>query len=132
LENSLGLKPEELNDAVDELEEQGMVKVLKEMGTGPYDFSQIEPTYVLYREFREHLPYNADADAKEVAAALVALGEAEAAYLAERTKLSPGRLNRAVAYLEDYGLADVQKWLGTAPYDFGLATATRRTRQFVS
>jgi len=131
LAEALATDAQTLNDAVDELEDEGLVKTLKLMGTGQYDFAQVEPTYVLYRVFSVYLAYDPDQDVRVTAAAVAAAGEIEAPRLADRTGLSPGRLNRSVAYLEDYGLADVIRVLGTAPYDFGQILATRRTRQFV-
>lgn len=132
LTDALDLDPQTLNDAVDELEEQGLVTAMKLMGTSPYEFAQIEPTYVLYREFSKYLPYDPDEDVRVTAAAVAAAGEIEGPELAERTHLPPGRLNRAVAYLEDYGLATVIKVLGTSPHTFGRVMATRRTRQFIA
>jgi predicted nucleotide-binding protein len=45
------------------------------------------------------------------------------------TDLSPLRLNQAVELLEDYGLADVEKFMGTAPFTFGMVRATSTGRQ---
>lgn len=130
LEKGLGLDPRTLNDAVDELKEAGLVRTLQTLGTAPYEFYQVEPTYVLFREFAQFLPYSPDEDIRIVAAAVAATGRIDGSTLAARTSLSPGRINRAVAYLEDYGVARVRNWLGTRPFDFGDVQATRRTRQF--
>lgn len=120
-----------VNDAVDELEELGAVRVRRAMGTAPYDFMQVEPTYVLFREGAEHLSYDPSEDVRVVASAVVGVETADGPRLQELTGLSPGRLNRAVDYLEDYAVAGVTKWMGTSPYTFGEVDATRRTRQFV-
>ena len=37
----------------------------------------------------------------------------------------------AVSYLEDYGIIQIFKYMGTAPYSFSSVWATRSTRQFV-
>ncbi len=129
LQEALGLEPEIINDAVDELEEAGLVRTLKTVGTAPYDFYQLEPTYVLYRDFSEHLNYNPEDDVRVVAAAVASVGQINATALAKECSLSPGRLNRAVAYLIDYGLVEASQELGTFPYTFSWLRANRRTRQ---
>lgn len=129
LANALSLAPIEVNDAVDELESQGLAETGKEVGTHPYDFSYVEATYLLYHAFADHLPYDPATDVKTVLTALAALRQADGATLASKTSLSAGRLNRAVDYIKDRGLAEVLLAVGTAPYSFMLAEATRQTRQ---
>ena len=129
-----GLKLDALsvNDAVDELDEAGMVQVLKALGTHPYEFYQLEPTYVLYMEFSKYLHYNPEEDIRITAAAVASAGQVENQQLANETHLSPGRLNCAVEYLADYGLVEKIQELGTHPFSFSFLMANRRTRQFVS
>lgn len=131
LTKGVELDAQTINDAVDELEEAGLVKTIKTLGTGEFDFYQVEPTYVLFREFAEFLPYDPDDDVRVIAAAVAASGRADGPSLAGTTQLPPGRINQAVAFLGDYGLADIVKWMGTSPFSFGEVHATRRTRQFV-
>jgi hypothetical protein len=126
-----GLDTENVNDAIDELKETGMVRTLDWFGTHPFTFGQAEPTYALFIRLKDHLDYNPEADIVAVAAAIVALKNTNGAGLAEHTGLPPHRLNRAMAYVQDYRLADVVNVLGTAPYHFGYVSATRRTRDFV-
>lgn len=125
----LGLSALEVNDAVDELEFQGLAEVHREMGTSPYSFGSVEPTYLLHHAFAQALPYDPEADVRSVLAALTALGRASGPDLLARTSLSHGRLNRAVDYIKDNGYADVLLALGTAPFSFLEAAATRLTRQ---
>ena len=132
LSSALNLDPQAINDAVDELEEAGMVRILRAFGTAPYEFYQFQPTYVLYGEFSEYLDYNPEEDIRITAAAVASAKQIESQQLAERTGLSPGRLNRAVEYLADYGLVDKIQSMGTYPFSFLALIATRRTRQFVS
>jgi hypothetical protein len=132
LSEALNLVPEEVNDAVDELKERGLAYTIDYLGTAPYHFGQVGPTYALHLQFKGSLPYDPETDIKTVAAAVSALGSANGEALTQHTSLSPGRLNRAVKYLEDYGLVRVMKVLGTAPYSFGTVSATRHTRQYVS
>ncbi len=132
LSAALSLDSQTINDAVDELEEDGMVRTLKAFGTAPYQFVQIHPTYVLYREFSRYLDYNPEEDIRVTAAAVASAGEIDNQELAKKTGLSPGRLNRAVAYLADYNLLKRLQSMGSYPYTFEHVIATRRTRQFVA
>ena len=126
------LSAQELNDAVDELESNGLVKAHKVFGTAPYYFADVAPTYALFLHFRnEGLNYDPMEDVKAVAAAIVAKESLRGNELREAVPISPGRLNRAVAYLEDNGYVRVVKTFGTRPYDFRDVQATRQTRQFV-
>jgi hypothetical protein len=67
-----------------------------------------------------------------VASTIAAKKQIDGAELAESTELSPLRINRAVAYIKDYGVADVHQYLGTAPFDFGDVWSTIATRRFVA
>jgi len=129
LAEDLRLTPIELNDAVDELEGQGLAETNNELGTHPYSFRFVEPTYLLYHTFTSVLQYSPAEDARVVITAIAALGQAEGPALQRQTSLSPGRLNRAVAYIKDHGYAEIILALGTAPYAFLYAIATRVTRQ---
>ena len=127
-----GLDPVALNDAVEELEERGAARVLRVLGTGKFTFWQVEPTHITYWDLASALDYDPVEDLRVVAAAIVgAGGYVRGSQLAELTGLMPGRLNRAVAHLDDEGLADVSKLIGTFPFSFGSVAANRRTRQFV-
>lgn len=132
IEETSKLTPEEINDAVDELEENGLIKTRNYLGTAPYTFGEVIPTYLIYHEYKDVLTYDPYTDIKTVASAIVALKQSDGKSLTEYTKLSYGRLNRAVEYLEDYGIVEVHQYMGTYPYVFGQVEATRKTRQFVS
>ncbi|MBN1762715.1 MAG: toll/interleukin-1 receptor domain-containing protein [Methanomicrobia archaeon] len=125
------LSADDLNDAVDELESYGLVKTIKVSGTAPYSFFQISPTYALYLHFKEDLDYDPYEDIKAVASAVAAKGKLNGDQIQFIVKLPPVRINRAVSYLEDYGMVQVLKYSGTAPYNFGQLIATRHTRNFV-
>lgn len=126
------LTGEEINDAVEELEEYGLIQTRKYLGTAPYNFGDVEPTYALFLHFKEEgLNYDPVEDIKSVASAVASKGQIDGSGLQELCRLQPVRLNRAVAYLEDYGIVRVHKFLGTAPFSFGLVEATQKTRQFV-
>ena len=124
---------EEFNDALDEMEEFELVKLSKYIGTHPYNFAHLTPSYKLFLDFKdEGLKYNPEEDIKVVAVAIVEKNEEIwGKDLKDSTKLSPIRINYAVAYLNDHGLIKVLNVCGTAPYDFGIIDATRHTRDFV-
>lgn len=127
------LRVEDINDAVDELEEYGLVKTNKYPGTAPYDFGSIEPIYTTFIHFmNEGLDYNPVEDIKTVASAVASKGQIDGKNLQELTKLPALRLNRAVAYLENNGIINNFIFSGTAPFNFGTLEAIRKTRQFVS
>lgn len=128
LQDHFMIDPLALNDAVDELEDGGLIRVLRTLGK---HFHQIEPTYVLFREFAARLDYDPTQDVHEVAAAVVAKSQIRGDELRETTRLPSSRINRAVAYLDDYGLVQVVRTLGTSPFTFSWVKATYRTRRFV-
>jgi len=132
LSTALDLDSQTINDAIDELDEAGMVRKFKELGGMAYQFVQFEPTYVLYREFSRYLDYDPEEDIKITAAAVASAGEINNEELSKKTGLSPGRLNRAVAYLSDYNLVEIVQTIGNYPFTFHHLVATRRTRQFVA
>jgi hypothetical protein len=126
----LELSPTEVNDAVEELEDRGLVRTLKHFGTQPFGFGSVAVTYALYLHFAEALSYAPEDDIRVVASAVAATDQIDSRGLQVKTGLGPGRLNRAVDYLQDYGVAKVIKVLGTAPFTFGYVMATRHTRVF--
>jgi hypothetical protein len=127
------LPAELINDAVDELRANGLVRVHKFLGTAPYEFGLVEPTYALAYTFPDYIDgeIQPQADVAQVAAAIASLGEADGRQLSEHLKFEPNRINFAVEYLRDYGLIETRDYLGTAPFSFGRAVATRATRQLV-
>lgn len=126
------MNTEEFNDAIGELEEYGLVKKMKAMGMHPYDFVRVNPTYALYMHFKDELNYNPEDDIKSVAVVVKEKKQTGGKELHSLLNISPVRLNRAVAFLEDYGYIDVIPELGTAPYEFGIVITTRHTRKFVN
>lgn len=129
LAESLSFTPTEVNDAVDELESQGLAETNNELGTHPFDFRFVEATYLLFHALSDFLTYSPRDDVKVVLSAVAALENADGSKLQSHTRLSPGRLNRAVDYIKDNGYAEVLLALGTAPYGFMEVRATRATRQ---
>lgn len=129
LTETLSLTPTEVNDAVDELESQGLAETNNELGTHPFDFGFVEPTYLLFHTMNEFLSYNPRDDVKVVINAIAALVSTDGPNLESSTHLSHGRLNKAVDYIKDHGYAKVINAIGTAPFGFLEIRATRETRQ---
>lgn len=133
LKEKLGFSVEETNDAIDELKRLGLVGTIDYLGTHPYEYGDVTPTYALFLHFSGHgLAYDPEEDIKSVASAVTAKKKVDGESLAEATGLSPLRINRAVAYLNDYGVIELIQELGTAPFDFSEAWATAATRRFVA
>lgn len=133
LKEKLDFSVEETDDAIDELENLGLVETRNYFGTHPFSHGDVIPTYALFIHFKGHgLTYDPDNDIKIIASTIAAKKQIDGSGLADSTDLSPLRINRAVAYLKDYGVADVHEYMGTAPYDFGNVWATGATRRFVA
>lgn len=133
LSERLELSPQETDDAVDELESLGLAETLNYLGTHPFTHGEVWPTYALFLHFQgQALDYDPEEDIKAVASAIAAQERTSGEKLRELTGLPPLRINRAVAYLEDYGIVRVIKEMGTAPFDFGAVWATGTTRRFVA
>lgn len=132
LSGKIGLNPEETDDAIDELKNLGLVKTVDYFGTHPFSHGDVEPTYALFLHFKdEGLPYDPEEDIKTVAAAIAAQKQVDGSKLLEVTGLTPLRINRAVSYLEDYGIARVTHEMGSGTFDFGFIWSTSATRRFV-
>lgn len=123
----------EINDALDELKELGLIEVRYDIGSQPYKFSSVQPTCHLYLYFSDTgiLGYDATGDLKMIANIVASKNETEGEEIAEKTGLSSIRINRAVQCLDDNGIIDVSYTLGVNPYTFGHIRATRETREFV-
>jgi hypothetical protein len=132
LANRLNFSPEETDDAIDELARCGFIKTFDHFGTAPYSHGEIEATYALFIKQEESvLGYSPFEDIKLLMAEIASNHECDGNKLLNLTKLPPLRINRAIAYIEDNGLANVVHTLGTAPFDFRYVDATYITRRFV-
>jgi TIR domain len=129
---ALACTPIELNDAVDELLERGLVTTNVSMGMAPFGFVRVEPTYRLYHHFRERLAYDPADDIRAVVSCVASLEETNAERVAHETLLPAGRFNRAVEYIHDHSVAEVIQFMGSYPYVFAFIRATRKTRQIAA
>lgn len=130
----LGFEPTEINDAIEELERLGLVKTHNVLGTAPYNYKWVTPTYALFLHFKDAgMAYDPEEDIKAVANTIASQNRMiEGQTIRETTKLPPLRINRAVEYLDDYGIVKALKMVGTAPFSFGAVQATGATRRFVA
>lgn len=126
----------QLNDAADELEAKGLAKLHRYLGTAPYSFAVIQPTYILPLFLQEagasNLNYDPLRDIIEIVAAVAASEAIDGPQLLEQLKLSPWRVNNAVEYLDDHGIVQVLRALGTSPFAFMSLQATPATRRFAT
>ncbi len=123
----------EINDAVDELKEYGLIKTRVFLNCAPYNFSSVTPKYQFFLTFRdEGLNYDPIADIKTVTVVVVSNGKLDAKTLNALCGIPPLRLNRVIDYLDDNGKLKVERPIGTAPFNFWLVEATRKTRQFAA
>lgn len=131
---SLSLRPEDLDDAVNELEEDGVVKVIRPMGCAPFRFAIVMPTYRLALRLRgtPAIGYDPETDIRIVTNAIASQRSGGGVRLAALTELSPTRINAAVQYLDDRGLVKVYRAQGTRPFTFLQVNATSATRRFVA
>ncbi len=130
-----GTSPQDISDAVDELEEYGLIETIRYMGTAPFNFGQLNPTYALYLHFQDlQLGYDPSEDVKTIACALAASTSeyVSSGKLQEVTQLPPCRINRAASYLNDTVVIGLLRCLGTAPFSFQSAQVTWKTRQFAA
>ncbi len=134
LAKSLEFAPEQLNDAAEELEAIGLVKLHHFLGTAPYSFGLLEATYALALQLKgtNALDYDPEEDILIVAVAIAESDVVTGPQLEEATKLPPSRINNAVQYLDDYGIVRTLATLGTMPFTFAQVTATAATRRFVA
>src|SRR5439155_3388308 len=133
LQTSTGFSPEAVSDGADELEEHGMVRLTRTIGSGPFRFAILQPTYALVYTFHDHVkqPFDPQEDIRMVTATIAALENADGSALSARVPMPAARINLAVSYLSDYGVIRVLKALGTGPFNFAIARATVATRPFV-
>lgn len=130
--------PEEINDAIDELWEAGLVEEpSKGPGKLPYVFRHVQPNFRLYQHFQGvDLGYSPEEDVRRVAACIVNLKKdmVEGHLLTDTLGLPKIRVNRAIGWLAGKSLVEVPD--GTCSSAGGFAfrwvRPTRKTRQFVA
>lgn len=129
LQQSTSLDPDDINDAVDELESVGAVEVHKGAGTAPFLFHYVTVTSEAFFLAEGLFDYDPKEDVRIVAAALGALRSSNGEGLKKETKLDPARINRAVEHLDRNGLVVTRGHFGTAPYSFHSVEATPAMRR---
>lgn len=127
------LNDDDITDAVDELERQGLVTKLHEKSTLPFDFAGIYPTNALFATFdKEYKDWDSEADALRIAADLVnGAGSDSVPVLAERYGWTPRRMNPAVNYLVDNLLCNTTEEYGFHPWCRHWIQKNHDTRRFV-
>jgi len=129
----LQITPLELGGAASELEDLGMVKLLKTFGCGEAGFSELAPSKAFFIATDSALQnWNPEEDAVTLAAAMVNGGEQSGGLADLDRTLGWGarRLNPAANYLALNGIIRPFHEMGSHPYTFSSAAITHRTRRF--
>lgn len=126
LAEALSLDETEISDGLEELEERGLVDIgedmLIEVAPKASAWLYVENDYLGFDPLRVML---------SVAQCVVGHDQVDAATLETDTGLSPKRMNIAALALKDQGCLHLIQAMGTAPYLFAEARATRHTRQWL-
>ncbi len=126
LAGELNLNDIELDDGLDELEERDLIGA---MGNMRFEVTPKALAW-LYIE-SDYLGFDPLRDMLSVAQCVVGHDKVDAATLETDTGLSSKRLNIAALALKDQGYLHLIQTLGTAPYLFAEAWATRHTRRWL-
>lgn len=129
----LGMTPESINSAVRELETRNYVRVVRSLGTSPFEFQAIIATHGMVRDFAMVLenPYDPDDDIRRIADAISKMGSADGRTLQEAVQITAARINSAVGVLENYGVVTTVRALGTMPYEFAIVQSTPNLQRFL-
>lgn len=129
------LSDEAIEDAVDELADQGIVSVPSLMGHGdPLGFPFIRPRNTLFTNIEPKLSRTDPAgDALRIAVDLMNAQDQSdwLSKLAESYGWSPRRMNPAVAWLMERDLVETGNEIGSHPWITHWIRATPKTRRFV-
>ncbi len=126
LSEILGLTATEVDDAVDELEEQELIKPMRTT------FGDVTPTAGAWLHISsDELGFDLWRDMLAVAQCVVNHGRISTDILEADTGLSQQRINIATLALEHLGAIKLIRYSGTTPYHFGEAQATRQTREWL-
>ncbi len=124
------LATNEIDDSVLELESHGLVTLYKSLGSAPFSFVSLEPTWRLFAQFQDVLDYSPEEDFRSVIILISKKNTVSNEEVHSLTSLPLERLNRAVKRIREEEYAKVYVHLGTAPYNFSLIQATHKTRAY--
>jgi hypothetical protein len=129
----LEITPQQLEDAMDELEKAQLIRFSGHFGSGdPYNFGNLQPTINLAVRMAQagRLDFDLVEDLKTVVAAVAAGESLSAAELKERTGLSVTRLHLAINLVEGHHIANVVRGI-CGEYAFYQVDATPETRRWL-
>ena len=133
---ALELTPEQAGLAASELEDEHMVKLMVDSGSGPARFSCIRPKPKLFERTDCRLRgWSTRNDAVELAAAMLNKAKSDGgvslADVDQHLGWGPRRLNPAADYLADNGHVKPARSMGSKPYTYGYAFVGFGTQRFV-
>ena len=126
LSDSLRLSDREVEDSLEELEEFGLVRT---SGSTLIDVTPRATAWLYLDE--EELGFDPRGDMLTVAQCVAGHERVDTATLEADTGLPQERIDVAALILQDQGIIRLRQTMGTAPYHFAEAQATRSTRQWL-
>ena len=118
------LAPSVVNDAIELMESEGIVKIHREMGSGEFDFGFLELRPAGWVKYATQMVgINVEQDLQQILAYVVSEGPVTGDQIAEGVELPSSRVNMAVDYLDGVGhVRCVRPWVL-------LRTRLRRSRR---
>lgn len=133
LMRELEITAEQAGMAASELSDAGYIKLIVDSGSGAAGFSNVLPRPLLFFRTDPVLQgWDPTKDAVELAAAMVNIASADQVSLADVAKhlgWPPRRVNPAADYLRLHRCVQASSEMGSAPYTYGHAFITHRTRR---
>jgi len=133
IQDQVGFTPDEINDAVEILEGDGLIKIQLFTGTGHFNFGTVRITSIGFVNYADHfLGIDTNKEMNILLSEIVSQGNyITSKKLGEQVKLSPYSINKYVGYLELQGYIKVTRYSGTSPFDFGEVIATAQGRRIM-
>lgn len=132
IQKIINLDVSDINYIVDELENEGYIRVFRYLGTAPYTFHDIEPTYNLYYDLKKlGLDYDPNDDIKSILNIVNQNQSTFGSNLSNNLKIPTIRINRAIEFIADHDLAKIIRADGTHSYHFYEIKKTFETKKFI-
>ncbi|GEM_PF-2573844 len=121
--------PEEVNDAIELLAEDGLLELDDMLGGDPYLWDSVTVPVEAFERVPAAVGFDLETTATRLARYVFDHGSSTGPQVAEGLGEPPARLNWAAAYIEHHGLAEVERNAGTHPFEFSEISPTARTRK---
>lgn len=133
IQDKVGFGPQEINDAIEILESDGLVDIHRFTGVAPFNFGTVRLTSIGFVNYADHfLKIDTNNEMNILLSEIVSNGDyITSKELGKNVKLSPYSINKYVDYLELQGYIKVTRYSGTSPYDFSEVIATAQGRRIL-